>query len=189
MKVSREQATKNRERILDVAATRFRERGLDGIGVSDLMKEAGLTHGGFYGHFASKEDLMAEACSRALMEGVHKWEQTAESAANRPIAEIRARYLSHSHRDDPGSGCLITALGTDVSRQGPKVRHAVTEGIKALLDLFARLSPLKTKAQQRKQAMATLATLVGAVVLARAVDDPGLSDEILRAAAAAQSTD
>lgn len=182
MKVSREQAAENRERILDVAAALFRERGFDGIGVADLMKAAGLTHGGFYGHFGSKEELMAEACARALADGVDKWSRLAGASVDQPLAKIKSHYLSSRHRDDPGTGCLIAALGTDVPRQGPKVRRAATEGISALIALLARLSPESAGAKKRKEAIATLSGLVGAIVLSRAVDDRRLSEEILRAA-------
>jgi TetR/AcrR family transcriptional repressor of nem operon len=184
MKVSREQAAENRERILDVAAALFRERGFDGIGVADLMKTAGLTHGGFYGHFASKEDLMAEACARALARSADSWAQVAENTAEQPLAKIKAHYLSAKHRDNASTGCLVAALGSDVARQGTKVRHAVTEGICAFIELFARLSQAGTKAKKRKEAITVLATLVGAIVLARAADDQKLSNEILRAVAA-----
>src|SRR3982074_352699 len=101
MKVSREQAAKNRERILDVAAQLFRERGFDGVGVADLMKAAGLTHGGFYGHFASKEDLMGQACSRALAGSLDRWSRLAEGETKGRLSAIATAYLSAAHRDRP----------------------------------------------------------------------------------------
>src|ERR1044072_1116956 len=126
MKVSREQAAGRRERMLEAAAQRFRERGFDGIGVADLMKEAGLTHGGFYGHFSSKEDLIAEACARASERSRERWKRLSERAPGDPLAEIVRMYLTAKHRDSPGAGCLVAALGPDVARQGPAVRRAVT---------------------------------------------------------------
>jgi TetR/AcrR family transcriptional repressor of nem operon len=181
MKVSREQAAENRERILNVAARLFRERGFDGIGVADLMKNAGLTHGGFYGHFSSKEDLMAQACARAIADSLDAWNRRADRATESPLSAVTTSYLSTRHRDNPGSGCLLAALGADVSRQGPPVRRTVTEGLRSFVEILARLVPGKSKAAKRQKALATYAGLVGAVVLARAVDDPELSREILQA--------
>src|SRR5437868_15523461 len=105
MKVSREEAAQNRERILEVAAKLFREKGFDGIGVADLMKSAGLTHGGFYGHFSSKEDLMAQACARALTQSLSKWKRLADRAPDNALSEITRAYLSTRHRDEPWRGC------------------------------------------------------------------------------------
>lgn len=187
MKVSKEQMAENRERILDVAAQLFREKGFDGIGVADLMKSAGLTHGGFYGHFASKDELMAEASARALQRLQAAWAAMARAAAaqgQEPLAAIEAAYLSPRHRDAPGQGCLLAALGSDAARQGPAVRRAVTEGVRAQVEGLASLVPGRTKAARRQRALADYASLVGAMVLARAVDDEDLSNEILRAAAA-----
>src|SRR5262245_10098091 len=113
MKVTREQAVENRERIVAAAARLFREHGFDGIGVADIMKSAGLTHGGFYGHFGSKDDLAAEACARALDRSVTKWDAIA-AADGDPLATIVGSYLSEAHRDRPGSGCMVAAVGSDV---------------------------------------------------------------------------
>src|SRR4030095_2840074 len=112
MRVSREQAAENRERIVQVAAKLFRERGFDGIGVADLMKAAGLTHGGFYGNFSSKDDLVAEATDRALKELSEYWTGEIEKAPESAFATIVDRYLSEGHRDAPGRGCLVAALGS-----------------------------------------------------------------------------
>jgi TetR/AcrR family transcriptional regulator, transcriptional repressor for nem operon len=184
MKVSREQAAQHRERILEAAAQRFRERGFDGIGVADLMKEAGLTHGGFYGHFASKEDLMAEASARALAQSLARWGKIADRASGDPLSALAGAYLASKHRDNPGAGCVIAALGPDVSRQGSAVRRAVTGYMRPACDLMAKLVPGKSKAERRQKALSTWATLVGAMVMARAVDDRALSQEILDAALA-----
>jgi TetR/AcrR family transcriptional regulator, transcriptional repressor for nem operon len=183
MKVSREQAAANRERIVEVAAKLFREHGFDGIGVADIMKGADLTHGGFYGHFGSKDDLAAEACARALDASVKRWDAVIESNAD-PLAAITESYLSPRHRDHPGDGCLIAALGPDVARQHKSVRHAVTAGLHALADRLAGLMPGSSKATKRRKALARFAAMVGAVAMARAVDDRALSEEILHAVAA-----
>src|SRR5438309_6694837 len=130
MKVTREEAARNRERIVEAAARRFRERGFDGIGVAEVMKEAGLTHGGFYGHFASKEDLMAEACALALTRSRELWSRRAQAAGGEPLPALAHLYLSTRHRDDPGRGCLVASLGADAARQGEGVRAALTEGLR-----------------------------------------------------------
>ena len=181
MKVTREQAALNRERIVETAAQRFRELGFDGIGVADLMKEAGLTHGGFYGHFSSKEDLIAEASDRALMRSLALFTDVAERTRGDPLPAIASAYLTTGHRDKPGEGCLLAALGSDVSRQGPTVRRAVTDHLRAAVDLLAKLVPGKSKTARRQKAISTYATLVGTMVMARAVDDRALSQEILDA--------
>jgi TetR/AcrR family transcriptional repressor of nem operon len=188
MKVSREQAAANRERIVDTAAQLFRERGFEGIGVADLMSEAGLTHGGFYGHFSSKEDLMAEASARALSQTLASWSKLTERAHEDPLSALAKAYLSSSHRDDPGAGCLLAALGPEVSRQGPQVRRAVTDYLKSACDVLAKLAPGKSKAARRQKVIASYATMVGAMVMARAVDDRALSQEILDAGLAAVTT-
>jgi TetR/AcrR family transcriptional regulator, transcriptional repressor for nem operon len=184
MKVTREQAAQNRERILDAAAQLFRERGFEGIGVADLMKEAGLTHGGFYGHFSSKDDLIAEAAARALTRSLALLSNLPEGASGDPLSAIAGAYLTSKHRDDPGTGCLLAALGSDVSRQGPGVRRAVTDHMRSAVELLTRLVPGKAKAARRRKAISTYATLVGAMVIARAVDNRELSQEILEAARA-----
>ena len=181
MKVSREQAALNRERILDAAAQLFRERGFEGIGVADLMNEAGLTHGGFYGHFSSKDDLIAQASARELTRSLAHWSKVGERASGDRLSAIAEVYLTSAHRDNPGAGCVLAALGPDVSRQGPSVRRAVTDYVRSVCDLLAKLVPGRSKAARRRKAVSTYATLVGAMVLARAVDDRALSQEILDA--------
>lgn len=184
MKVSKEQMAENRDRILDTAAKLFRERGFDGIGVADLMAAAGFTHGGFYGHFASKEDLMAQASARALKKGQASWENFAARTKDQPLATLQASYLSTKHRDQPGAGCLMAALGAEAARQNGPLRQAITEGVRSMADLMARLMPGRSKAARHRKALAAYASMVGALVLARAVDDPALSEEILQATAA-----
>jgi TetR/AcrR family transcriptional repressor of nem operon len=179
--VTREQSAAHREKILDVAGTLFRERGFDGIGVADIMKRAGLTHGGFYGHFASKDDLAAEVTERVLTrEG---WLERLTGTPNPSIGEVIRKYLSTSHRDDAGHGCLFAAMGSDVVRQPRSVRRGFTEGLRRRLDALEGVLPGRVAARRRR-ALATMAGMVGALMLARAVDDPKLSDEILEAAAA-----
>jgi TetR/AcrR family transcriptional repressor of nem operon len=182
MKVSRAQAAANRERIVEVAGKLFRENGFDGIGVADLMKAAGLTHGGFYGHFRSKDDLAAEACSRTMARASERWAALARVSRGAARAEIVKQYLTESHCDGPGNGCLLAALGSDAGRQGRAIRRAFREGLGSLVDILAKLAPGRSRAAKRKQALADIAQMVGAMMLARAVDDRALAKEILDAA-------
>jgi TetR/AcrR family transcriptional repressor of nem operon len=184
MKVSREQAARNRDRILEVAAQLFREHGFEGVGVADLMKAAGLTHGGFYGHFSSKEDLMAQACARVIERSHEIWSKRAETAPYDPLSSIARGYLSTRHRDDPGSGCVVAALGAEAARHGPGVRRALTEGLRSSFELLTRLVPGKSAEARRRKAISAYASWVGAMIMARAVDDRALSREILDAALA-----
>lgn len=183
MKVSREQAAENRGKILQAAAQLFREKGFDGIGIADLMKKVGLTHGGFYGHFASKEDLMSQACDYAVDQLLELGQVNNPASAKEGsrYKTFITRYLSGEHRDNPGQGCLMAALGADAARQTPQVKQAFTQSFNRLLNALIQLLPLiKTPAARREQAILTMATLVGAQVMARAVDDPVLSQEILK---------
>jgi TetR/AcrR family transcriptional repressor of nem operon len=180
MKVSREQAAENREKILATASKLFREKGFDGIGVADLMKSAGLTHGGFYGHFSSKEDLMAQACIRAADEILQGASERRAGKTNDPFRAYVEFYLSIDHRDNSGSGCLMAALGADAARQSSPVRQAFTASFKRLLQALVSIVPAKPNTTARDHALVTLATLVGAQIIARAVEDPKLSREILQ---------
>src|SRR6266853_6422142 len=179
MRVTREQAAAHRKKIVDVAGTLFRERGFDGIGVADIMKKAGLTHGGFYGHFGSKDDLAAEACTCALR-GVDSWISASEKGGF--DAAVR-NYLTPEHRDDRAHGCLFAALASDIVRQPRAVRHAMTEGFRTTIDKLVRMLPGRSAQTRREHALATMAGLVGALILSRAVDDSELSDQILEASA------
>jgi TetR/AcrR family transcriptional repressor of nem operon len=179
--VTRKQAAANREKVLDVAGTLFRERGFDGIGVADIMKRAGLTHGGFYGQFASKDDLAAETTARVL--GRTGWEERLTGRADPSFGDVVRAYLSPRHRDNPGTGCLLSSLGSDAARQARAVRRAFTDGFRVRIDALVKLVPGRSQAVRRQKALATMAGLVGALILSRAVDDPALSDEILEATA------
>jgi TetR/AcrR family transcriptional repressor of nem operon len=184
MKVSRIQEAENHERILDVATRLFRERGIDGIGVSDLMKAAGLTHGGFYGHFKSKEDLVAQACARAVTRMRQNWTNVIDQSTGDPIEALAATYLTPKHRDGAGRGCPMAAIGSEIARQGPPVRRAFTDQLRPFLDYLSRNVQGHSNSLRRQKALATYASLVGALIVARAVDDADLSNEILSAVAA-----
>lgn len=179
MRVSSEQANRNREHVVEVAGAEFRKHGFDGIGVADLMKAAGLTHGGFYNNFASKDALAAEAVTRVFAETTARMREAATGAAD-PLAAAVGLYLSPRHRDSLEAGCAIAALSQDAARGSEPLRQAFEAGISGYLDLLVDLARVP-----RGKAMAIYATMVGALSLSRTVLDRALSDEILASAAAA----
>lgn len=180
MRVSREQAAANRERVVEAAARLFRERGVDGIGVADLMQAAGLTHGGFYGQFASKDQLVVEAAGRALEQNTEAWRRM--TSDGQTLEALLAGYLSPRHRDRTGEGCVLAALAADVARSGnSELRQVFTQGLDALVRMLSVLLPGRSKAARRRKALAKAAAMVGALILARAMDDEALSEEILAA--------
>ena len=181
MRVSREKAAENRERIIEAAGALFRAKGFSGIGVADIMKAADLTHGGFYGHFASKDDLVAQASRRAMARAATNWGKTVADAPDDPFAALLKHYLSPRHRDEPGQGCVFAALGADAARSGRIVREAFAEGLEPLIEILAKSAPGSSKAVRRRKALAAMSGLVGALLLARAVGDAKLSDELLEA--------
>lgn len=182
MRVSREQAAENRARVLEGASRLFRARGIEGVAVSELMAESGLTHGGFYGQFASKDALAVEACELAMTKAEERWRVRAEKGG---AALIRQRYLSETHCTDPGNGCALAALGVDVARSRNRdLRRSFSDGFRALVNVLADALPGGAKAR-RQRALAEMCTMVGAVVLARAADDAELREEVLSAAAQA----
>jgi TetR/AcrR family transcriptional repressor of nem operon len=184
MKVSKEKMAEHREQILAAAANRFREHGFDGISVADLMREVGLTHGGFYGHFSSKEELVALASLRAMSETVAKYQKVIDEATGDPLEAVAKHYLSLRHHDHPETGCVLAALGSELARQPASIRDAVTEGEQEFLTLLARIVPGRTKAARKKAAIAALATMIGGIILARTVSDSELRQTILEAVAA-----
>lgn len=181
MKVTREQAADNRRRIVETAARLFRERGLDGVGVAELMKQAGLTHGGFYGHFQSKDELMAEACDAAIEQTGARWRRRLERDAS--LHTLVANYLTPRHRDHPGDGCVVAALANDAARHDGPVRASYTRSARRLIGMIAGTLPGAAERRRRK-AMAICAAMVGGLILARAVDDDELSRDLLDAVAA-----
>jgi TetR/AcrR family transcriptional regulator, transcriptional repressor for nem operon len=190
MRVSREQADKNREHVIDVASRLFRERGFEGIGVADLMKEAGLTHGGFYGQFKSKEDLKIQASRRALSRNKDRWAKVLAETPSEKLSALARFYLSDAHRDRRGEGCALAALGGDAPRYGPELQAAFKDGIEGYLELLDDIMSASSGEKRRDKTIVALSTMVGALVLSRAVGDEALSQKILSAAAdeiAAQS--
>jgi len=183
----RRPATRSKEtthdRIVAAAARAIRRRGYHGAGVADVMKEAGLTHGGFYAHFPSREAMLAEAVDRAGGESVAMMERVAASSPPRQAlpAMIRA-YLSKEHQEAVETGCATAALGSEIPRQAPAVRRVATRRIKEMIDMVARQSPDWGQPGAHERALLTVATMVGALVLARAVDEPRLSNGLREAA-------
>jgi TetR/AcrR family transcriptional regulator, transcriptional repressor for nem operon len=175
MKVSREQVAENRRRILDAAAQLFRERGFENVTVAEVMSAAGLTHGGFYGHFDSKEALIDAAMA-------HEPSGRRARATLENPSRYADSYLSRQHRDN--ITCPFSALGTEVARGSPAVRHTMTESLRRQIDAVIPAAQGATAQERRRNAIATLSTMVGAMVLARIVDDERLSDEVLTAARA-----
>lgn len=170
MKVTREQVAENRRRILAAAGRLFRERGFDAVSVAEVMRAAGLTHGGFYGYFGSKDDLIAAAL--------------AELVVVPPVAPLdpdgyAAHYLTPAHRDDRAGGCPVAALGAESVRQSPQIRAAMTEGLRRQIERLAQGTGDPDPEAARRAAIGHWSALVGALVLARLSDDPALSEEVL----------
>jgi len=182
MRVSRTQADKNRETVINVASRLFRERGFDGIGLKDLMKGAGLTQGGFYKQFASKEDLAAQASKRALESAFTRWSAATAAKPEDPLGAVIAFYLSMGHREEKMDGCPLVALGADAARQGSEVKASFEAGIKAHLEVLSRMLAETKDSEAKGKAMAVLSLMVGAVTLSRAVNDPELAQAFLDAA-------
>lgn len=181
MRVSKEQAARNRERVVEAAGRLFREHGFDGVGIDAVMAEAGLTHGGFYKSFASKDDLIAEACRLAAERSTEDWLRQAATSPQ-PLRDLVTRYLSASHCSDYGDGCLFAALATEAGRRDKPVRAAFAGALKTFTAHLTRFMPGRSEARRREAALAALATMIGAVAMARAAEGEAFADEVLTAA-------
>ena len=191
MRLTKEQAARNRQTIVDTAARLFRTRGIDGVGLADLMKEAGFTHGGFYNHFDSKEALAAEACCAAFTKSVgYLQDRLVAAGADAPgaLAESLQGYLSPAHRDSPDGGCPTAAMVADACRPGAPIQAPFADGIEDYLALLTEHFAAGTedpaaRDAARDRAVCVLSGIVGALILSRAVAGakPALSDEILAA--------
>jgi TetR/AcrR family transcriptional regulator, transcriptional repressor for nem operon len=184
VKVSRDEAAANRERVIEVASRLFRKKGIEGVSVADVMKGAGLTHGGFYGQFDSKVHLAAEACGRAVAGSAKKWSVIADEAGVDAFEALVRFYLAPERVSSPGSGCIFASLGPEAARQDRPVRRVLAKGLEALLGVLTRAVPGRSAADRRRRAIAAMSQMVGAMVLARCVGDRALADEILAAAGA-----
>lgn len=170
MKVSREQMEQNRTRILAAASRLFREKGFEAVSVAEVMKAAGLTHGGFYGHFSSKDDLIAQALTQAY--------QPAEDSQF-DFEVFLGRYLSTLHRDNPANGCPTAGLAAETRHQGVEARAAIAEGLRMQIARISEALPSGTTGERRRVAIGSWSAMVGALILARSVDDSNLSEEVL----------
>jgi len=182
MRYSKEHKQETHTRIVKKAAVLLREKGAHGVGVADLMKEAGLTHGGFYAHFDSREALVIEAFAYAMDRSTERWRQiAAQTPPDKRLAMIVDSYLTAVHRDDPGHGCAVPVLGAEIVRESPKTRKAFATKLDQMLDMMAEQMGDVPRKTARKQAMAMLATMAGTLLLARIAGTGELSDEILAA--------
>jgi TetR/AcrR family transcriptional regulator, transcriptional repressor for nem operon len=183
---SRDDKAKSHERIVEIAAARIRESGTAAPGVAEIMQTAGLTHGGFYKHFGSRDELIAEAADRTFADSERAFLSLTEGAAD-PLGTFVDWYLSREHCENPAAGCGIVALGADAPRTGDRVRAAYTEQVRSYIAHLEEVLGAggDPEAETRRRAVVTLSALVGAVLVARAVDDPGLADEILGSVRAA----
>ena len=180
MRKSRVEAKRTRERIVSGASAMIRERGLADVGVAALMADAGLTHGGFYSHFESREALVAEALRYALVESAQRlYLSELENGEQPGYCRLIKKYLSALHRDNPRSGCVLASLGAEVARLGGESRAVFSNGFDELVSLLAELSPEPTSKARRAHILAVISALSGALTLARAVNDPAVSDEVL----------
>ncbi len=183
-RVSKQQMERNREEIIQVSSQLFRERGLNGVSVNDLMAAAGLTHGGFYGHFSSKDELAAIASRKALDDSASRWQEIRTQSHHDVFRSLVEAYLSPAHRDGAKDGCPITALASDVAREedDKPVRDVYLNGVKAMLERLESVSDRQDAEQRRQHALVQFALLSGALTLARATAGDALSDEFLLAA-------
>ena len=182
MRYSREHKLETHARIVKRASVRLREKGAHGIGVADLMKDAGLTHGGFYAHFDSREALVIEAFAHAMDRSSERWRKLAEQTPpDQRVAAIVDSYLTPAHRDDPGHGCAIPTLGAEIARESLKTRKAFAAKLEQLIDTLAAQIPDVSRKPARKQATAVIATMIGTLVMARVAGNGEFSEEILNA--------
>jgi TetR/AcrR family transcriptional repressor of nem operon len=182
MRYSKEHKLETHARIVKMASVRLRERGAHGIGVADLMKDAGLTHGGFYAHFDSREALVVEAFAYAMDRSMERWRKLAgQTPPEKRLATIVESYLTPLHRDDPGHGCAVPALGAEIARESPKTRKAFAAKLDQMIEMIAAQIPDVPRKTARKQAVASLATMMGTLVLARVAGNGEFSEEILAA--------
>lgn len=180
MRYSKEHKLETHARIVKRASVRLREKGAHGIGVADLMKDAGLTHGGFYAHFDSREALVIEAFAYAMDRSTERWRKLAEATPpGKRLATIVDSYLTAVHRDDPGHGCAVPALGAEIARESPKTRRAFAAKLDEMIEMLAAQIPGVPHKASRKRALGTLATMIGTLVLARIAGNGDFSDEIL----------
>ena len=161
MRYSREHKLETHARIVRKASVRLRQKGAHGVGVADLMKEAGLTHGGFYAHFNSRDDLVIEAFTHAMDRSTERWRKLAgQTSREKRFAMIVDSYLTSLHRDDPGRGCAIPTLGAEIARESSRTRRVFAGRLDQMIDMLADQIPDLPRKAARKRAMATIATMI-----------------------------
>ena len=186
MRKSKQEAAATRRRIITAASRAFRKNGIAGTGLADLMADAGLTHGGFYRHFDSKDQIVAEACTAAVESLVAQLAAAASrKSPQRGLKTIVENYLSAAHRDDPADGCPLAALGSEMARADERTRAAATQAFLKLAGVIAAQFERTRPEVARRQALAAAATMIGALTMSRVVRDSKLSADILREAAKA----
>lgn len=182
MRYSKDHKAETHEKIVKNASVRLREGGAASLGVAELMKEAGLTHGGFYAHFASRDALISEAFAHAMQQTTGRWRKRAEQApVGKRLASIVNGYLSAEHRDDAGNGCALPSLGVEASRANPKIRKAFANKLEEMVGVIAEQFPDLPAKAARREAIAVVSTMMGAMILARTAGTGEFSDEILSA--------
>lgn len=181
MRMSRQDAVQNRERVVKTASEMFREHGYDGVGIAALMQAAGLTNGAFYKQFDNKEALIAEATAQALARNAEGWQAALEGAEGDPLQAAAQWYLSKAHVTHRGLGCAYATLAAEAPRHQEPVRHAFDAGLRKTLEQIIHAQTSGDPAERETTALRLLSRLVGALMLARAVSDPDLADRILAA--------
>ena len=178
---SQKEKEQTHQRIVEKAGEQMRLEGVNGAGIAELMAQAGLTHGGFYAHFRNKDALLAEICHDGMAETLNQFLQARSDApAGQELAMMLDLYLSLSHRDNPAIGCSMPTLAADVARRPEEVRTAFTEGYEAILESIAPGLSGKSSEEQYDAALVLLSGIVGAMLLSRAINNPELSERLLR---------
>ena len=181
MRKSREETADTRRRIVEVASREFRTDGIQATGLADLMSEAGLSHGGFYRHFDSKDQLVAEACESGLTAIIGRLEAAANGCEGKKgFKAIVDAYVSSSHRDAPADGCPLAAMGSELARADEQTRAVASRGFAELVDVLAKRSGRRRREAARSEAVFALSAMIGAITMARITDDPDAAAAILQ---------
>jgi len=181
MRYSKEHKFETHERIVKKASVKLREKGAHGIGVADLMKDAGLTHGGFYAHFDSRDALVIEAFTHAMDRSTARWRKLSEETpVEKRLSKIVNTYLAPVHRDDPGHGCAVPTLAAEIARESAKTRRVFAGRMEQMIDMLAEQFHGMPRKAARKEAVAALATMMGSLVMARVAGNGEFSEEILK---------
>lgn len=188
MRYGKEHKEETHRKVVEAASRRFRKDGIEATGVVDLMADVGLTHGGFYAHFSSKETLVKEALAAASSKSRERLQREIDKAREEgrdPLESVVRSYLTALHRDRPDRGCSVAALGSEIARHPRKTREAFTEGLDKTLEIIASTLPASVTAQRKEKAYAIFSTMIGSLQLSRAVSDPVMSQSVIDAGIAA----